>query len=41
MGDNPGSKLTKAEEMGIRIIDEKELEKIIGGAEDRGQATLF
>ena len=40
-GDNPGSKLTKAEEMGIRIIDEKELEKMIGGAEDVGQATLF
>jgi DNA ligase (NAD+) len=29
-GDNPGSKLDKARQLGIKVIDEKEFEQLIG-----------
>jgi DNA ligase (NAD+) len=31
-GDSPGSKLAKAEELGVAVIDEKGLRKLLGGA---------
>jgi DNA ligase (NAD+) len=31
-GDNPGSKLAKAEELGTEILDEKGLRKLVGDA---------
>ena len=30
-GENPGSKLDKAHELGVKVIDEKEFLKMIGG----------
>jgi DNA ligase (NAD+) len=32
VGDNPGSKLAKAEKMGIEVIDEGRLEELLGGS---------
>ena len=32
-GDNPGSKLAKAEELGVELIDEAGLRKLLGGSE--------
>jgi DNA ligase (NAD+) len=32
-GDSPGSKLAKAEEIGVEVIEEKGLRKLLGGAE--------
>ncbi len=29
-GDDPGSKLAKAEKLGITVIDEKELKRLVG-----------
>ncbi|MGI9557670.1 MAG: BRCT domain-containing protein, partial [Solirubrobacterales bacterium] len=29
-GDSPGSKLTKAEELGTEVLDEKGLRKLVG-----------
>ena len=29
-GDNPGSKMGKAEELGVEVIDEAKLKKLLG-----------
>ncbi len=31
-GDDPGSKLDKAKELGVKVIDEKEMEKLVRGS---------
>jgi DNA ligase (NAD+) len=33
LGENPGSKLQKAEELGITIIDEDQLKALLGNAD--------
>ena len=38
-GDSPGSKLAKAEELGTEVIDERALQKLIGGNGAPGKST--
>ncbi|MBN1404414.1 MAG: NAD-dependent DNA ligase LigA [Opitutales bacterium] len=40
-GEEAGSKLTKAQELGIQVIDEAELRRMIGEMADKGQQSLF
>jgi DNA ligase (NAD+) len=41
VGDNPGSKLEKAKELGITILDEKGFRKLIEGSSGQKQSRLF